>query len=77
MRRLVTFVVVAVVVAVGGLYWLHDGDLAAASREVATAVGTSPDALAGVSDLLPARRTVAPDPALTSEDPPTSNATHE
>jgi len=71
MRRVATLVAVAVVVAVGGLYWLHDGDLAAAGREVAAAAGQDPSALVGIPDAPPSKITVAPDRGQTTEDPPT------
>lgn len=32
LRRLITFVVVAAVTAVGSLWWLHDGDLRGATQ---------------------------------------------
>jgi len=35
LRRLATFLVVAVLTAVGTLYWLHDGDLKQAVEPVA------------------------------------------
>lgn len=46
MRRIVTFAVVAVVTAVGSLYWLYDGDLDQAAEPVmaewdASALATS------------------------------------
>lgn len=34
MRRLATFLLIAVTTAVGTLYWLHDGDLVAAAEPV-------------------------------------------
>lgn len=52
LRRLGTFLAVAVATAGGLLFWLHDGDVAAALDESRTAVRWDADALAREAGLV-------------------------